>query len=274
MNIILPKVYLVGHTVIDPSGMVDYLEDIGAAEWAQKVKNRYTQEAFPTDDFCSDSEKLIEFYGRLCYKSWEPGMNPNVKKVREGNRRYLKNIMESKHGSVLEHATLNFVFSGVSRVFTHELVRHRVGTAISQESLRYVRPNEFDMYVPTDLCKDTWAYRKFIKVAKFLEDTYKEFADHFELDDEDKDFTFKKKITSAIRRLAPSGLSTEIGWSCNFRSLNNIIYKRTSPHAEEEMRVVFGLVAELVQKKYPNVFVFEEEKIDGYVWYKPLFQED
>lgn len=274
MNATLPRVYLIGETKINPSGMIDYLQDIEAIEWAQNINDRFTSEFMDMTDACSDSEKLVEFFGRLCYKSWEPGMNPNVKKVRKGNQKYLKNIMESKHGSVMEHATLNFVFSGVSRVFTHELVRHRVGTAISQESLRYVRPNEFNMFVPIDICKNGWAYRKFLAVANYLEGVYKEMSEHFELDEDGKNFALKKKITSAIRRLAPSGLSTEIGWSCNFRSLNNIINKRTSPHAEEEMRLVFGIVAEIVRTRYPNVFVFEEEKIDGYTWYKPLFQED
>ena len=44
----------------------------------------------------------------------------------------LKNIIEVGHGSVLEHATFNFILTGVSRSFTHELIRHRGGFAFSQ----------------------------------------------------------------------------------------------------------------------------------------------
>ena len=46
-----------------------------------------------------------------------------------GNKAYLDHILEVGHGSVLEHAVWNFVFTGVSRSLTHELVRHRAGWA-------------------------------------------------------------------------------------------------------------------------------------------------
>jgi thymidylate synthase (FAD) len=43
--------------------------------------------------------------------------------------KYINHIRESRHGSILEHASYTFLFYGVSRSLTHELVRHRVGTA-------------------------------------------------------------------------------------------------------------------------------------------------
>jgi len=59
--------------------------------------------------------------------------------VRSDRREYFENLLRSAHGSVLEHAGYSFALRNVSRVFTHELVRHRAGSAFSQESLRYVR---------------------------------------------------------------------------------------------------------------------------------------
>lgn len=115
MRRVTPKVFLVGETAINENGMQDYLAHIGAPEWKS--------------DAPSASEKLMEFMGRLCYRSWRPGMNANVSKVREGNAGYLGNIVNVKHGSVLEHPVTNWVFADVSRVFTHELVRHRAGAA-------------------------------------------------------------------------------------------------------------------------------------------------
>src|SRR5690348_17966668 len=56
-------------------------------------------------------------------------LNPNVKKVRADQRAYLENILAQQHGSVLEHAQFTFVFHNVTRVLTHELARHRPGTA-------------------------------------------------------------------------------------------------------------------------------------------------
>src|SRR5204863_7625132 len=55
-----------------------------------------------------------------------------------GNQAYLDHILEVGHGSVLEHAVWNFVFTGVSRSLTHELIRHRAGWGYSQLSQRYV----------------------------------------------------------------------------------------------------------------------------------------
>ncbi len=96
-----------------------------------------------TDTECG-GEKTIEVGGRLCYMSFakpRPG----------GNAAYLKHIKESGHGSVLEHACWSFIFSGVSRTLSHELVRHRAGFAYSQLSQRYVDESVCEVVVPKDL---------------------------------------------------------------------------------------------------------------------------
>jgi thymidylate synthase (FAD) len=68
--------------------------------------------------------------------------------VRGGNQEYLANIQGQRHGSVFEHASTSIAFLDVSRILTHELVRHRVGTAYSQESQRFVRLDNFSVYIP------------------------------------------------------------------------------------------------------------------------------
>jgi len=113
-----PKVFLIGETKIINEGLRAFLTHIGTLAWET--------------DAPSDSEKLTEVMGRLCYRSFEAGLNPNVTKVRSGSRDYLQNVISVRHGSVCEHAVVNFIFADVSRVFTHELVRHRAGVAISQ----------------------------------------------------------------------------------------------------------------------------------------------
>lgn len=122
MKFVRPKIFLVGETRAVEQGLQAYLDHAGVSGW--------------TTDASSDAERLCEVFGRLCYRSFEPGLNPNVTRVRQGNGPYLRHIVEVGHGSVLEHASVNFIFADVSRVFTHELVRHRAGVAISQESLR------------------------------------------------------------------------------------------------------------------------------------------
>ena len=229
MKFVEPKVFLVGETRIMEDGLRDYLAHVGVPDWSS--------------DAPSDSEKLCEVMGRLCYRSFEPGLNPNVKKIREGNDKYLGHVLEVGHGSVIEHPVLNFIFADVSRVFTHELVRHRAGTATSQESLRFVRLDRLSAYVPTHIKEDEAGMEIFSRTMEKLEEVQIELAKVYDIDNEKK-FDTKKKLTSAFRRVAPIGLATSIGWSCNFRTLRHVIEMRTDPGAEEEIRLVLAETAE------------------------------
>jgi thymidylate synthase (FAD) len=257
MKLTEPKVYLIGETHILEDELRLYLDEVGASEWETDAK--------------SDSEKLIEVMGRLCYRSWKPGLNPNVTKVREGSEEYLGNILKVGHGSVLEHANLNFILADVSRVLTHELVRHRQGVAISQESLRFVRLTDLKFWMPSCFKNHPNHERitvKVIETVEHLERVQREMAELLDIDNLEK-FADKKKLTSAMRRLAPIGLATTIGWSVNMRALRHIIEMRTHPSAEEEIRLVFGKILEKVRPRYPNLYQdYEVEMVDGLPWYK------
>ncbi|MBI5045866.1 MAG: FAD-dependent thymidylate synthase [Candidatus Niyogibacteria bacterium] len=254
MRKVKPKIFLIGETKIDDVVLQDYLHHVGAPKWKT--------------DAPSDSEKVIEVMGRMCYRSFAPGLNPNVTKVREGNAAYLQHILEVGHGSVLEHANFNFIFADVSRVFTHELVRHRAGTAMSQESLRFVRLDDLGFWLPTVVREDAEVMEIFVRTVAELEALQKLLAKKYDIDGK-MPFSKKKQITSAMRRIAPSGLATSIGWSANGRALRHVIEMRTDPGAEEEIRLVFGKVAEMMVKKCPNLMSgYDIEMVDGLPWYK------
>ena len=241
MRRVQPKVFLVAQTTVNSDGMKKYLEHVGAADWKS--------------DAPSDAEILMEFMGRLCYRSWRPGMNANVTKVREGNDDYLQNIVKVKHGSVLEHPVVSFVFADVSRVFTHELVRHRAGAAYSQESLRFVRLTDLGLWLPPEAEAQPWLVELFEKTFKDMEELQRTMAEKLGLDDDGVKFKEKKVLTSMMRRLAPDGLSTTIGASFNFRALRHIIEMRTAESAETEIRVAFDQVALICKTHWPNVFM-------------------
>ncbi len=242
-----PKVYLVAKTMLEPDGLNAYLRDIGNPDWKP-------------DPGVSDAENLVEAAGRMCYRSWQPydpakpeATNPNVTTVRQGNDAYIGNVLKSGHGSVLEHACLTFICRNVSRVFTHELVRHRAGMAYSQESLRYVRLDDIPFWMPGSARANETARKKIEEVVDFLENTQKELSAIFGMADL-TDFTAKKQLTSMFRRVAPIGLGTTIMVTGNLRSWRHIIEMRTSPHAEEEIRIVTGKIAEICKAHFPNVF--------------------
>jgi thymidylate synthase (FAD) len=237
-----PTVYLIARPAIDVEGMRAYLRDVGGESW---LDGRLAEgEVNP-------GELLLEFGGRTCYRSWEPGLNPNVARVRTDRREYFANILRSGHGSVLEHACYSFAFRNVSRVFTHELVRHRAGSAFSQESLRYVRLADIGFRVPPALEP---VRERVLAIVEQLEEFQVNAAAELGIDGEGVPFHVKKEVTSALRRLAPIGLSTDIVWSANARTLRHVIEMRTAEGAEEELRLVFDAVARLMQAEAPNVF--------------------
>lgn len=253
-----PKVHLISEPRVNWAAVDEYLGSIGGLAWLERVGS----------SGASDAEMLVEFAGRSCYRSWEPGLNANVTKVREDSAEYLDNILRSKHGAVLEHAQFTFMFQDVSRVFTHELVRHRAGVAISQESLRYVRLVDLGFRIPPiladgpDVIVDTddagrWQYSMrdaVVTIIERLEEFQRSAAEAFGLDDEGVPFHYKKEVTSALRRLAPIGLSTSIVWSANARTLRHVIAQRTAAGAEEEIRLVFNDVAQLMIDRCPMLF--------------------
>jgi thymidylate synthase (FAD) len=248
-----PSIHLIARPSIDLEAMRGYLEDVGGASWLERREQESGGAPNP-------AQLLVEFCGRMCYRSWEPGLNKNVSRVRHDQQEYLRNLLASMHGSVLEHANFSFAFRNVSRVFTHELVRHRAGSAFSQESLRYVRLTDIGFRVPDALepIRD-----QVISLVEQLEEFQVSAADQLGLDDEGLPFSVKKEITSALRRLAPIGLSTDIVWTANLRTLRHVIEMRTAPGAEEELRLVFGRVGEIMKDEAPGLFQDFSRAADG-----------
>jgi thymidylate synthase (FAD) len=248
-----PAVFLIARPSIDVEGMRDYLREVAGDAW---LEGRL-QEA---DGAHNSGELLVEFAGRACYRSWQPGLNPNVTKVRTDQREYFANILRSAHGSVLEHASYSLMFHNVSRVFTHELVRHRAGSAFSQESLRYVRLTDIGFRVPPALEP---LREQVLSIVERLEEFQVSAAEELGIDQQGVPFHVKKEVTSALRRLAPIGLSTGILWTANVRTLRHVIEMRTAEGAEEELRLVFDRVARIMQAHAPGLFQDFARRDDG-----------
>jgi thymidylate synthase (FAD) len=248
-----PSVFLIARPSVDLDGLRGYLQDVGGESWL----TRRLEEAGGEPNA---GELVVEFAGRACYRSWEPGLNANVTRVRTDQREYFANILRSAHGSVLEHANYSFVLRNVSRVFTHELVRHRAGSAFSQESLRYVRLTDIGFRVPPALEP---VREQVLAIVEQLEEFQLSAAKELGIDEEGVPFHVKKEVTSALRRLAPIGLSTDIVWSANARTLRHVIEMRTSDGAEEELRFVFDKIAVMMQTEAPGLFQDFTRQDDG-----------
>ena len=85
---------------------------------------------------------LIYTACRTCYSELAPddiferaveGTIPAAKQ-----QELISRVIESGHGSTIEHVVFTFAITGVSRTLSHQLVRHRAGVAFDQQSQRYV----------------------------------------------------------------------------------------------------------------------------------------
>ena len=247
-----PKVYLLGYTTVDKDELIRYLEETDQKEFLAEVETAL-------DEGLDLGEILCSFYAKACYASLTNKKNKNITRTRAIADNII-GILDSGHGSVTEHCVLNFMITDCSRVFTHELVRHRVGTAFSQTSGRYVRSDVLNVVIDPILEP---AYDLVEEARVYLEGWYKKMEDRLGINDV-KDFGRKKKLTSAMRRMLPNGQSNEMGTSINLRTLRHTIEARTSRHAEWEIRVIFAQIYEICKKKYKVMFVdAKEEMVDG-----------
>jgi thymidylate synthase (FAD) len=229
-----PTVYLVGRQVVDDAVLDRFLADHGVS--------------WQTDTEVA-GEELVEISGRLCYMSFarpRPG----------GNRAYVHHILEVGHGSVLEHAVWNLVFTGVSRTLTHELIRHRAGMGYSQLSQRYVDESVAEYVEPDCIADDPqlhalWveavgqAHRAYVQLVEGLNDRFK--------DESDK--TLRRKLArQAARSVLPNATETKIFVTANARALRHFIEMRGNRHAEVEIRKLAVQVLRLMQREAPNLF--------------------
>jgi thymidylate synthase (FAD) len=200
----------------------------------------------------SDAEKLVEIAGRTCYDSGGSGRN---------SKDFHKHILEVGHGSVLEHATWTFKVSGVSRNFTHELVRHRVGTAFSQRSTRYCDESgspvvDHPLVSNMSDVPEGWAVQVTdLKAA--AQRVYDEGVEFFQAQLVGRGcdrLSARKQARAAMARYLPSGLETEIVITVNARAARGIIEQRASSAADAEIRNFAMQVWEILVLDSPQLF--------------------
>lgn len=213
-----------------------------------------------------DPALIVALAAKQCYLSFQPGLNPNITKVRRDMVEYLDNVLKQKHGSVFEHATFTFAIEGCSRVFTGEMNRHRAGVAISERSMRYVRYDNITYWLPecfrpkegdSQVIVDKKNASQVILQRAFdhMQDTMKAFNQVWaeELSPEST-FHAKKTLTSAFRRAIGMGIATGGIWTLNLRALRHVIALRTDSAAEEEIVHVCRKIGHHMMLSLPEIF--------------------
>ena len=198
----------------------------------------------------SDAEILSEFAGRICYMSFGKGQGT------KGTGQYLENILLQEHGSVLEHASFSLLIEGVSRSLTHELVRHRVGTAYSQLSQRYVDESAVQVVVPPLYTHDTLMLDYFTKLEQTIRENYVDVVVYNENRLRESDLSLSKKdlrkrAREAARSILPNCVETKLVMTANIRTWRWLCELRGSKAAEAEIRRLFVVITQLLQKEIP-----------------------
>lgn len=206
--------------------------------------------------FISDvdgGQALAEFAGRACYQSWD---KPNPKTAT--NAGYLRNILNVGHFSVLEHGSVTFYITGVSRSLTHELIRHR-HFSYSQLSQRFVDSKGVAFVMPEVIAEDPLLRDAFLDVAGFALRGYEELAerlDHLieERHPEWKPTARRKAARQAARAVLPNATETRIVVTGNYRAWRHFVRLRASEHADVEIRELAVRCLRQLTRVAPNVF--------------------
>lgn len=205
------------------------------------------------------AERLIKFAGQTCYLSFDKGRTWN-----KDAQQYFDNLLGSvpPHGSVLEHANFSILFYGVSRSFTHELVRHRAGVAFSQVSQRYVDGRKLRFVMRPEYLGDKTLAPRFHKRVDFLATEYDEIAEYLKKKQAAGDATLsgekkrdlKKKVQQCARSALPNETEAPIVVTANVRSWRHMIEMRANPAAEIEIRAAFVRVCYILKQVAPMLF--------------------
>ncbi|MEU6131102.1 FAD-dependent thymidylate synthase [Saccharopolyspora sp. NPDC047091] len=225
-DIVPPKVQLIGKTEFVPPADVDWSTD------------------------ADGGQALAEFAGRACYQSWH---KPNP--ATATNDGYLRHIMEVGHLSVLEHGSVTFYLTGMSRSLTHELIRHR-HFSYSQLSQRYVPERDAAVVEPDVIAEDPELHAKFVRATEASVAAYTEILDALQekFADEPQATLRRKQARQAARAVLPNATETRIVVTGNYRAWRHFVAMRASEHADVEIRALAVECLRQLQRAAPNVF--------------------
>lgn len=216
----------------------------------------------PTDNV---GYALIAHAGKGCYDSY----GEDGRSIKE----HIQALIQSKHGSVLEHVNVSFFIEGISRGLSHELVRHR-HFAFSQRSTRYTNEDEAAIVLDPFYAR-LYNEARYDLVSQFInscEDAINSYKQAVSL--LDATGMSRKWKRGKARQLLPHALETRLTMTGNIRAWRWFIESRSNRHAEAEIRRLSFFIFTLIKSIYPLLFEdFEEEYVDDYPEYTTKYSK-
>lgn len=186
-----------------------------------------------------DVEKVIYVAARLCYSKHDVDFIE-----REASHKSPQDLIErlkkSGHLSVFEHASFTFSLEGVSRVMTHQLVRHRIAS-YSQRSQRYVDESNFSCVIPPSIAENQEALKLYEEAVDKARSLYRKLCE-LGVDKED------------ARYIIPQAIESKIIVTMNARELLHFFTLRCCNRAQWEIREAAKRMLSLVKRVAPVVF--------------------
>ena len=228
-----PHVASIASTALHMESMQPFLEsfDLGYEEYLEDF-----------GQIGVDLDLLSKVAGQVCYLSFSPQRTWN-----SDAGKYLEHIKESGHGSVLEHASVSFLFWGITRSLTHELVRHRAGMSYSQVSQRFCGEKTLRFVERTAIQKDPVLHEMF---EQDIDHLYRRYLQYQRLVNEPT----RKGVNQEARGVLPNWTETSIVVTGNLRAWRNFIEQRGAAGADPEIRQLAGKVLTELQVLAPHAF--------------------
>ena len=205
-----------------------------------------------SNSISDDVERFVASCAKGCYSE-----KSSAELMKEADEKYLKtlsHIIESGHGSVVEHLTFTFCVEGISRACANQLVRHRIAS-YSQQSQRYVKFDEVDMVMPPKIV--TASENELMNGGGYDPDGC--------IYDLIRDYQINLKMLvddlrragvpeEDIRYFYPIGMKTNITVTMNARALLNFFKWRCCKQAQWEIREMADKMLEICEYVAPTIF--------------------
>src|SRR6266702_2071669 len=206
------------------------------------------------------AESVVEAAGRTCYLSFA---NSSGRSTTD----YIENLVRQGHESVLEHVSWTFVLTGVSRAFTHQMVRHRVGFAYSQLSQQYVDHRSIRFVIPSELLMKPGLLPSWKGAVLAQRQTYVDLVES--LNSAQSNLGSRERVRSmrsAARSVLPNCVEAVIAVTGNARSWRHFLEVRGSTEGDIEMRRVCALLLSTLKQEAPNIFFDFAQQSFGDGW--------
>ncbi len=225
-----------------------------------------------------EPEKIIACAAKLCYS------DVGIMELKDGltqekAEQFLKRLMSMGHESPIEHVNFTFAIEGISRVCSHQLVRHRIAS-YSQQSQRYVRQDNFDYITPPAIKENSKAlsifedamngamiaYQELVvelmnsQASKWIfentgrvcnENAYEELL---KLDETKVARGVEKKAIEDARFAFPNAAGTKIVVTMNARTILNFLHHRGCRRAQWEINDVAWQMLDILKEIAPTLF--------------------